>query len=154
MAGCREVKRQEVKRGDVLLGSRDVADRHLRRSTDHQGSVRLNVAGTEAGTGQPVRKPLPRPYQRQSGAGRQDVKGVHQRRRLHTHRYYYSRTEYVQRGASTPFGVEPWCSRQANASSGTAGGRTRALVQRAGKVQARSAGRRMRAPVQLAGSVS
>ena len=33
---------------DELLGSRDVAGRHLRRSTGHQGGVRLDVAGTEA----------------------------------------------------------------------------------------------------------
>ena len=64
-----------MKRRDVLLGSRDVADRHLRRSTDHQWRVRLNVAGTEAGTGDQCEN-LCRGHQHQSGAGRQDVKGV------------------------------------------------------------------------------
>ena len=66
---------------EELLGRRGAActDRHLRRSTGHQAGVRLNVAGTE---GRPVRKPLPRPYQRQSSARRRGVGGVYQRRNL------------------------------------------------------------------------
>ena len=33
---------------EELLGSRDVADRHIPKSTGHQGRVRLDVAATEA----------------------------------------------------------------------------------------------------------
>ena len=44
----------ETRPCDVAAGSRNAADRHLRRSTGHQRRVRLDAAGTEARTGRPV----------------------------------------------------------------------------------------------------
>ena len=106
-----EVTRCATDGREELLRSRDFADRHGRRSTGHQGRVKLDVAVTETPPGRPVRTaPAIPPSVR--GAGTRSWRALPTEELARTLLLLLQRGQSAKKGvhpagASSLFGAEP-----------------------------------------------